>query len=112
MYVRDHARPEFHKAIGIDPTDYDFRVFRLTSEIARQVFPVEIDIDNPRFLKGLEKLRLINNRVEGMRAQTGILARVKRWGYALSALSAFVGLYAIPARKNALPAQIRLEPVW
>lgn len=112
MYVRDHARPAFHKAIGVDPTDYDFQVFRLTSEIARQVFPVEINIDNPRFHKGLEKLRTINNRVEAMRGKTGIAAQAKRYWLGASAFAAFVGLYTIPAKKNALPKQIRLEPVW
>ncbi len=112
MYVRDHARPEFHKAIGIDPTDYDMQVFRLTSEIARQVFPVELDIENPKFLKGLEKLRVINEKLGEAEGKTGIGARLRRFGLGTSAVATFARLYLLKARENPLPQQIRLEPIW
>jgi magnesium-protoporphyrin IX monomethyl ester (oxidative) cyclase len=56
MYVRDHARPEFHKALGVDIEWYDQEVFRKTSAIAKQVFPLELDIDHPRWLPNLRKM--------------------------------------------------------
>lgn len=112
MYVRDHARPEFHKAIGIDPTDYDFRVFRLTSEISRQVFPVELDLDHPKFHRGLEKLRVINEKLCGIEGQTGLSARLRRFGLGLSAAKTFFGLYLLKPRENPLPQEIRLKPIW
>ena len=112
MYVRDHARPEFHKALGIDPTDYDFRVFRLTSEISRQVFPVELDLDNPRFLAGLERLRRISTEMEEAASRPGPGGRQKGFGLGPGGAVAFARLYMLPARRNALPERIRLEPVW
>ena len=57
MYVRDHARPEFHKAIGVDIDWYDDKVLRMTTEISRQVFPIEIDHDNPKWLIGLKRVK-------------------------------------------------------
>ena len=63
MYVRDHLRPEMHAAMGMDPTEYDYSVFRITSEISRQVFPMTLDIDDPRFRRSMERLRLASGEI-------------------------------------------------
>jgi magnesium-protoporphyrin IX monomethyl ester (oxidative) cyclase len=112
MYVRDHARPEFHKALGVDPTDYDFTVFRITSEISRQVFPLTLDIDNPKFRAGLDRLCELGENIAAARAEGGIANQAKRLLLMSSAAMAFARLYLLPARRNALPEHIRLQPAW
>ena len=112
MYVRDHARPAFHKALGIDPTDYDMRVFRTTQDIMRQVFPVTLDLDHPAFLPGLERLRAINEAANSLEGHSGLLARFKRSTLAVRAAGVFVRLYLITPKTNALPSSSRLQPSW
>jgi magnesium-protoporphyrin IX monomethyl ester (oxidative) cyclase len=112
MYVRDHARPEFHKALGLDPTDYDFKVFRLTSEITKQVFPLTLDIDNPKFHAGLERLRKINVAMGEAEAKGGLMAKVRHKLLAAQAAATFLRLYMMPTKENALPASSRLAPAW
>jgi magnesium-protoporphyrin IX monomethyl ester (oxidative) cyclase len=112
MYVRDHARVEFHKALGLDPTEYDFKVFRICSEICRQVFPVEIDLDHPAFRAGLERLRRIAEASAAARAQGGVLGALKRVGLTAAAALAFGRLFVLPAKRNAVPERIRLAAAW
>jgi magnesium-protoporphyrin IX monomethyl ester (oxidative) cyclase len=112
MFVRDHSRPAFHQAVGIAPDDYDFRVFRLCSEISKQTFPLTLDLDHPAFKPGLERLFHIAQAIERADAEGGIRGKVKKAFYAGAAALVFGRLYLIPAKSNALPANIRLEPVW
>ena len=112
MYVRDHARPEFHKALGLDPTAYDYQVFRITSEISQQVFPLTLDLDDPRFRAGLERLRRINEGIARAGESKSLFGRVKMLGLGLAAAATFARLYFLPAKSNALPRQSRLQPAW
>jgi magnesium-protoporphyrin IX monomethyl ester (oxidative) cyclase len=112
MYVRDHNRPAFHQALGIDPTDYDRRVFTICSEITRQVFPVVLDTDSPRFLALLEQMRRVAVAIDAAKARGGIVGAVKRAGLMVAAAATFAGLYLTPVKRNAAPANVRLVPAW
>lgn len=112
MYVRDHARPEFHKALGMTPTEYDMRVFRITNDISRQVFPVVLDIENPKFLEGLERLRRINDQLTEAGKQQGLVAKMKRIGLGAQAAAAFGRLFLMRPVTNELPESSRLQPAW
>lgn len=114
MYVRDHSRPEFHAALGLDPTEYDYKVFHITSEISKQVFPFTLDIDNPGFRAGMERMRRISNGIADAKEQGGLVGGVKRVGLTLAAGLCFVRMYLTPVVPNELPepGNVRAVPSW
>jgi len=112
MYVRDHNRPVFHAALGVDPTDYDYKVFAICNQIARQVFPVELDIDSPAFRRQMEKLRLAAERIEDGKARGGVGGLIARASGMAGAGLAFARMYLQRPKPNALPRSIRLQPAW
>ena len=112
MYVRDHTRPMLHQAMGLDSTEYDFKVFDITTEISKQVFPVSLDTDAPAFRDGLRRLCDIQHRINEARAQGGVFARLRQGRLAVAGALTFARLYLLPVRRHDLPAQVRVAPAW
>jgi len=112
MYVRDHARPKLKAAMGLDPTEYDYTVFRITNEITKQVFPISLDIDNPVFRAGLARLFHVQTRIDAAKAQGGVVGLVKRVAWSLTGVATFARLYTLPMLRHDLPAQVRVVPAW
>lgn len=112
MYVRDHSRPALHEALGLDATEYDHTVFKITSEISRQVFPLTLDLDRPKFRAGLERLRRLSSRGEQARSRGGIGGALTTVGCAIAAAFTFGTLFLLPVRPNQLPDRVRVAPAW
>jgi magnesium-protoporphyrin IX monomethyl ester (oxidative) cyclase len=112
MFVRDHARPLLHEALGLKTADYDYEVFRITTECTKQVFPISLDTDNPAFRHLLETLLANSLALEAAKAQGGVMGRLKQVMHGAKALTTFVRLYFMPVHHHALPEQIRMVPAW
>lgn len=112
MYLRDHTRVAFHKALGLDPTTYDYKVFSICNEITRQVFPVMLDTDNPAFRARMERLRLLAEGIAAAKAQGGILGRIRQAGLLAATGLTFAALYLMPTQANEAPDTVRLVPAW
>jgi magnesium-protoporphyrin IX monomethyl ester (oxidative) cyclase len=112
MYVRDHARPVFHAALGLDPTEYDYQVFHITTEIARQTFPVSLDLDNPAFRAGMETMRKISVKMADCAKKPSLFNKARKLGLQAQAAVMFVRMFLMTPKSHELPSDVRLVPSW
>lgn len=112
MYVRDHNRPQLYEALGMDPTEFDYRVFEITTAISRQVFPLTLNTDDPRLRAGLDTLSRIDRASLAAKARGGLWGRAKRAGLAVQGALVFARLYFLPTEPNLAPDRVRVAPAW
>jgi len=112
MFVRDHARVAFHQALGMDPEVYGMKVFRITSEISKQIFPVLVDIDHPAFLDGLRRLAALGARIDAAKKRGGIGGRLTAVALSLGCATTFLRLFLLPTKSNVLPPETCRAPAW
>ncbi len=76
MYLNDVQRSSFYEALGLDAREYDKHVIRKTNETAARVFPVMLDVENPKFYGTLEDCVTNNEKLTAI-AQSDASAPVK-----------------------------------
>jgi magnesium-protoporphyrin IX monomethyl ester (oxidative) cyclase len=112
MYVRDHSRPQLYRAMNISPTDYDKKVLRITNEITKQVFPVMLNLDDPRFYIYLEQMLALFQKMDVYKKNGGLLAKLMVPLLGVRVGLVFVKTYFLPVISNELPADVRMAPSW
>ncbi|MEM1429314.1 MAG: magnesium-protoporphyrin IX monomethyl ester (oxidative) cyclase [Pseudomonadota bacterium] len=112
MYVRDHQRPAFHEALGVDTDWYGQEVFKKTSEMTKQIFPFTLDIDHPRWMPNLKRLQKASVDIDAATKRGGVAGFFGRMSGTARAAWAFVSLYTIPAKRHRVPEVTRLHPSY
>ena len=112
MYVRDHQRPAFHAALGVDPDWYAHEVFTKTSVLTGQIFPLMLDIEHPRWQRNLERMQKANVQIAEAKKRGGVSGFFGNVAGSAKAAVAFVSLYTIPAIKHQVPESTVLRPAY
>jgi magnesium-protoporphyrin IX monomethyl ester (oxidative) cyclase len=63
MYLNDLQRHDFYASIGLDARDYDLHVINKTNETSARVFPVILDVENPKFIQRLDLAAAENAKI-------------------------------------------------
>jgi magnesium-protoporphyrin IX monomethyl ester (oxidative) cyclase len=101
-----------HHAMGLDSDEYDYTVFRITTEISKQVFPISLDTDNPAFRAGLTRLFEVQTQMDAAKKRGGLMGKLKQGLWAVAGVATFARLYLMPVQRHDLPVQVRVAPVW
>lgn len=112
MFVRDHSRPKLYEALGMDPTEFDYKVFDITTAITKQVFPLSFNTNDPRFRRGLEKLLELNRKITAAKAKGSMGGKLQAAALSVRAGLTFARLYLLPTESHELPADARMSPAW
>ena len=109
MYIRDHQRPAFHAALGVDPDWYAHEVFTKTSKLTKQIFPITLDIEHPRWKKGLASIQKANADLVDAKAAG---KKLRQLTSSIRAGLAFVMLFTVPSKKHSVPFVTSMKPAY
>lgn len=98
MYLNDAQRKEFYTIIGLDAKQFDIHVIRKTNDSSKTLFPIILDVENPRFLELLDFCVVANTNLINIEKKynLGILKQFVKLPYQVLMISSLIKLYLLP----------------
>jgi len=100
MYLNDARRSNFYAALGLDWRDYDQRVIRLCNDIATQVYPETMNLDDPRFFGYMDKLVEYDRKLRALEGRNDPIALAQSTRLKAAIALRLLAIYQLPTRKT------------
>lgn len=98
MYLNDAQRKEFYTTIGLDAKQFDIHVIRKTNESSKTLFPIILDVENPKFFELLDHCVLANTELINLEKDYNLtfLKQFVKLPYQVLMISSLIKLYLLP----------------
>ncbi len=110
MYLNDVAiRPDFYTLLGLEPRDYDWDVIRNTNYDASKVFPVVLDVENPKFVEGMDRCVANVNAIRDIGGKGGAFKSLRKLPYLLGTGVEFLKLFLLKPKQSIIAKELEAE---
>jgi magnesium-protoporphyrin IX monomethyl ester (oxidative) cyclase len=96
MYLNDLQRSDFYNTIGLDTRKFDKHVIRKTNQSSANLFPVILDVDNPKFFDLLESCASSNDSLIELE-KSGEISIFNKIPHYFNIVSTLLQIYLLPA---------------
>jgi len=102
MYLNDLQRCDFYSLIGLDAKQFDIHVIRKTNQSAGTLFPIILDLDNPKFFEYLENCAEANQSLINLEKEEGleVVKTLNKIPLYFKMASNLINLYLLPSIKT------------
>jgi magnesium-protoporphyrin IX monomethyl ester (oxidative) cyclase len=99
MYLNDLQRSEFYSTIGLDAKQFDKHVIRKTNQSSGTLFPIILDVENPKFFELMDVCAMANERLIEIEKENNfdLLKLFNKIPSYFNMVSGLLRLYFLPA---------------
>jgi len=99
MYLNDLQRSEFYSTIGLDAKQFDKHVIRKTNQSSGTLFPIILDVENPKFFELMDICAVANQKLIDIEKENNfdLLKLFNKIPAYFSMVSGLLRLYFLPA---------------